>query len=188
MITSLPVVLTLTGTGTSTDSIEDVVDSVTVKIGSTSYDADLVVDSVDNGSGTATYVVDFDDDEFVVEAGDVTEVKVYVAFGEQDGNYVEGTTVRASVTGSAIDAETSEDSIVVDGGLKNGAILTLDLAGSTISGHRWSVTSTGSIIDFYFTVEAETNVLMFLLQRLLQLLLVQLQFLLVYFHDLLVIL
>lgn len=159
MITSIPVVLTVAAGGTSADSIEDIIDAVTVTIDGNDYDADLSAstDTVENGSGTATYIIDFDDDEVTIDAGDVVDVKVTLTFNDQDGNYADNTTVVASVTPANIDAETSEDDITVGGATKTGAELTLSTAAATINGISWVKTSsdTTGTLDFFFTVEAE---------------------------------
>ncbi len=93
---------------TADSAADQIVDSVEVKIGSDTYDADLDAVSIANGSGTATYIVDIDGDT-AIDAGDDAEVKIYVTFNDQDGNYNAGATVYASVAGSAVDAEGSDE-------------------------------------------------------------------------------
>lgn len=114
-INEIPVVLTIDDSldTANSDSSEDIIDSVTVKIGSKSFDADFDSEAVTNGDGTGTYLVTFDDGEMVINSGDDEEVKIYVTFKEQDTNYGSGTTVVASVTGSAIDAESDADDVTV---------------------------------------------------------------------------
>ncbi len=99
----------------TTTSIEDVIDTLTVKVGSDEFEAD-VEDSTLDGSGLATYKVDFEDGEMVIEAGDVVEVKIYAVFNETDegANYKEGTTLKVSVDKADIDAE-GEDDVVLSG-------------------------------------------------------------------------
>ncbi len=155
VITSLPVTLTVASAGTTTDSIENIIDAVTVTINGNDYDADLTTDNIENGSSTAIYTVDFNDDEFTINSGDVEDVKVYLTFNDQDGNYDSNTTVVASVVPGNIDAETSSDEITVGGGTKTGATLTLDLTGALVTSPTWSVSNTGTIVDFFFTVEAQ---------------------------------
>lgn len=93
---------------TATDT-EAIIDSVMVKVGSNEYDADIDDATLVAGQGTATYIVSFDSDEMVVDAGDDVEVKVYATFNDQDGNYATGTTVKFSVDGASVDAEGEED-------------------------------------------------------------------------------
>lgn len=161
MITSIPVTLTVAAGGVNADSVEDVIDGVVVTVNGNDYDADLTTDGVVNGSGTATYTVDFDDDEFTIEAGDVVDVKVTLTFNEQDeeANYAQNTTVVASVNGSNIDAETSEDDITVTGGTKTGATLTLNTSGAVLSSISWTKAegTNAASIDLFFTLEADQN-------------------------------
>lgn len=99
----------------TTTSIEDVIDTLTVKFGSDEFEADVLDGSLD-GSGLATYKVEFEDDEMVIEASDVVEVKIYATFNKTDegANYKEGTTLKVSVDKANIDAE-GEDDITVSG-------------------------------------------------------------------------
>jgi peptidoglycan hydrolase-like protein with peptidoglycan-binding domain len=101
-INEIPVVVTL---GNTTGTIASTINEVYVKVGSKEYTGDRT----GSGTGTtSTFVVDFDDN-FTIDSGDMEEVKVYVVFNKQDGNYATGTTVSASVTGTAIDAEGADD-------------------------------------------------------------------------------
>lgn len=113
-INDLPIVLTVANGGTDADSADAIFDEVKVKIGGETFEADLDSESITNGTGSATYLVEFSDDEFVIDSGDDAEVEVWVTFNDQDGNYDVGTTVQASVTGSAIDAE-GEDELNASG-------------------------------------------------------------------------
>ena len=116
-INEIPVVLTIddsADTGTSDDA-DAIIDSVMVKIDGTEYDADLDSETITNGDGTATYLVTLDDEELVIDAGDVAEAKIYVSFNDQDGNYGSNTTVYAKVTGASVDAEGEDDEVAVDG-------------------------------------------------------------------------
>lgn len=181
MITSLPVTITFDGLDTDNDgdttdedtvsdsAAETVIDSVIVKAGGEEYEAELDSGSVSidvNGDGTATYVVDFEDDEFTIEAGDVEDVKVYITFNDQDGNYNEGVTVQASIEDGSdadafvdIEAETSEDDIDVEGSERSGAVLTLSLSEATITvttkDSDQNEAGTIGTFSFEITVEAE---------------------------------
>jgi hypothetical protein len=156
MVTSIPVVLTVTAAGSNASSIEDIIDEVIVTIDGTDYEADLSgTGTISNGTGTATYTVDLDDDEFVIGGGDVEDVKVTLVFNEQDeeGNYAENTTVTASVNPANIDAETDEDDIVVGGITKTGATLTLNTSAASVSvtSKTSEINDNGTIGTFSFT-------------------------------------
>jgi len=162
MVTSIPVVLTVTAAGSNASSIEDIIDEVIVTIDGTDYEADLSgTGTISNGTGTATYTVDLDDDEFVIGGGDVEDVKVTLVFNEQDeeGNYAENTTVTASVNPANIDAETDEDDIVVGGITKTGATLTLNTSAASVSvtSKTSEVNEAGTIGTFSFTFKVEAD-------------------------------
>jgi peptidoglycan hydrolase-like protein with peptidoglycan-binding domain len=172
MVTSMPFTLTFTDLDTDADAdsdtsddstsdsaAENAIDSVMVKVGSDEFEADLDSGSVviANGDGTATYVVDFDDDEFTVDSGDVTEVKVYVTFNDQEDHYINGATLVVDLANEDIDAETSEDELDVDGSDQTGAELTLNTAVADVSSVSWVSSGGGAAagsLDFFFTVAA----------------------------------
>jgi peptidoglycan hydrolase-like protein with peptidoglycan-binding domain len=161
-ITSIPVTLTVASGGTSADSIEDIVDSVTVNVAGNDYTADLTTDSVENGSGTAVYTVDIDAGDVELSGGDVKDVKVYLGLKGIDSTYAEDTTIVASVAADSIDAETADDELTADqkeGSTKTGAELTLSTSAITLSGISWATGggTTAGNIDFFFTVKAETD-------------------------------
>lgn len=99
-VNELPIHFTL-----STGTFSKVINEVYVKVGSKEYDADR--DALASAT-TGTYTVDFNDD-FVIDAGDQEEVKVYVVFNKQTGNYSTGATISANVVGTEIDAEGADD-------------------------------------------------------------------------------
>jgi hypothetical protein len=163
MINSLPVHIAVTkgAADTSVDSIENIIDSVTVDVNGKKYDADLDTDNVTDGDGSADYSVDFDDDEFTIDSGDTAEVKVYISFKDQDGNYTENTVVTASVDNDDIEAETANDDIDVGGSAKTGADLTLNTSAAEVD--VTSATSdanndgTSGTFTFKFTVSADNG-------------------------------
>jgi peptidoglycan hydrolase-like protein with peptidoglycan-binding domain len=162
MITSIPVVLTVTAAGSNASSIEDIIDEVIVTIDGTDYEADLSgTGTISNGTGTATYIVEIDDEDVVIDAGDVVDVKVALVFNDQDeeANYAQNTVVVASVNGANIDAETSEDDITVTGGTKTGATLTLNTSAALLSAISWTKAegTAAASIDLFFTLEADQN-------------------------------
>ena len=109
-INEIPVVLTINDSANTASSDDNtaIIDEVTIKFNGTEYSSDEDVESITNGDGTATYYFNIDGDE-TIDAGDDAEIKIYAKFNDQDGNYGVGTTVVASVTGSAIDAEGADD-------------------------------------------------------------------------------
>ena len=117
-ITAMTVTLTINDSAdtASSDDAADIIDTVTVKVGSDEYTADLDSETVLNGDGDGLYLVEFDSGDVEIAAGDDEEVKIYVVFKDQSGNYGSGTTVVASITGSTdIDAETDNDEVSVSG-------------------------------------------------------------------------
>lgn len=109
-INQIPVVLTINDSAdtASSDDNTAIIDEVTIKFNGTTYSSDEDTESITNGDGTATYYFNIDGDE-TIDAGDDAEIKIYAKFNDQDTNYGVGTTVVASVTGSAIDAEGSDE-------------------------------------------------------------------------------
>lgn len=156
-INEIPVVLTFAGDSTAADSAEDIVDEVVLKINGEEFEADLKNDDVENNDGTARYLVSFDDDEMVIDAGDVAEVKIYATFNEQENNYSNGTTVKAAVTRTDIDAEGEDDDVTVEGTSFSSDTHTLKTSTAAVEGMKWVVSSTGNMADFFFTVEAEDD-------------------------------
>jgi hypothetical protein len=101
----IPVVVTVASGGNNADAADNIISALNVKIDGTSYEADLSTDTLDNGSGAATYILDLNDSDVVVAAGDTVEVKIYVDLNEQENNYASGTTLVASVEPNDMDAE-----------------------------------------------------------------------------------
>jgi len=163
-LNELPITLTIadeTVAGTN-DFAEKVIDSVNVKIDGTEYEAELTTDGTTAAAdgGDVLYTADLEDEDVVLSGGDVKDVKVYVTFAENTSGtaYAENTTVQAKLDVSAIKAETdNDDTFAFDGADRTGAVLTLNTTGATVSGQKWSVNSTGTIVDFFFTVEADTD-------------------------------
>jgi peptidoglycan hydrolase-like protein with peptidoglycan-binding domain len=161
MITSIPVVLTVaTSTATSSATIEDIIDMVTVTLDGQTFEAEFSTSTVANNAGTATYIVDIDAGDVELSGGDVKDVKVYLAFkGIEDGNYAEDTTVVASVNEDTIDAETADDELAntqKGGSDRDGAELTLSTSAVLLSNMSWTVATGGAFVDFNFTVKADT--------------------------------
>lgn len=154
----LPLIVTIGGNDVSLKSIEDVISEVYVKIDGERFDADLDDKKDFSGvTGSATYIVEFDDEDMVIDAGDTVEVRIYIVFNEQGGSgdaiYSNGTTVSVSVGKKSIDAE-GDDELKNEGSF-TGKTHTLSAAPAIIDGFSWTVPSTGTYIDLFFSVEAE---------------------------------
>ncbi len=108
-IDSIPVLVTVDKNTDASGSYDSVIDSLTLTINGTSYDADATVDDAsydtNTGDGTALYTFTFDDGAVVLDGNTSTDVKVYATFAAQNNNYDDQTTVMTSVTGSDVDAE-----------------------------------------------------------------------------------
>ncbi len=138
-INELPIYLEIgvnTDDGGGYTDIESIIDAVTVKIGSTTYEATLGDEGGPNAdfngiTGTVTYMVDFDGDAPTIDAGSFEDVKVYIEFNEQDTNYDVGTTVQGLVTGANIAGEGTDE--LTASGNKSGKVHTLALASFTIA-------------------------------------------------------
>ncbi len=136
---------------------EQVIDSLWIEIDGEEFEADLGAVAIVNGAGTATYSVDVDED-FVIEAGDTVEVKIYAIFNDQDTNYNSGVQVRVAVAGGNIDAE-GEDTLNASGNftgedhtlLVSGAAVTYSTASFTAENIADTVDGT---ISLTFKVEA----------------------------------
>jgi hypothetical protein len=129
---------------TSDSAAENVIDSVMIKIGGDEFEADLDSVTIANGAGSAHYTADIDSGDLTINSGDVEEGKVYLTFNDQDGNYLEGTTVTASVSKANIDAETDEDELTVTGSTTvTGAELTLRANGADFQFDSASTSTTG---------------------------------------------
>ena len=180
-LNEIPVVVTFGANGTADAFADNVISSLYVKIDGTQYDAELATtdERTTNGNGTgyATYRVDLTDAGVTINAGDTSEVKIYADLGSQDG-YANLTTVSAKVYTdiantdctdaldhpghhcAVIDAEGADALTFLDGTMKGtfvGKTQTLSTAGAAITNEHWSVSSTGTIIDFFFTVNANNN-------------------------------
>jgi peptidoglycan hydrolase-like protein with peptidoglycan-binding domain len=161
-VLELPINVTVSNNSVALDSIEDIIDTLSIRIDGKSYEADVDTDLTASATtGTATYLVEFDSDEMVIDAGDVLEVKVYATFAEEGNagaNYTNGTDVVFAVDADAMDIENEDEDSVVDGkkyGSFTSESFNLSTDAATINGMKWVVSSTGSIVDFFFTVKAE---------------------------------
>lgn len=157
-----PILVTFTASGNTTDdadadNAENIISEIRVTVDGEEFTATLEDSEVTNGAGTAVYVID---DEFTVDAGDVVDVKIYATFMEQEGNYASGQKIDVS-TDENVNENTpdyswsaeGEDELNVDGSFP-GKTHTLSIDDATVDTFKWTVNSTGTIIDFFFTVEA----------------------------------
>jgi hypothetical protein len=124
-------------------------------------DVQLVVDGetyddYDAVDGYAAAVYNFDTDgDLVIDAGDEATVEVQVKFNSLALGS-EGVTIQGHASSTNIDAEGADDlSGSQLSGSANGETHTLRTTGVTIGDFDWTVSSTGSLIDFTFTIAAE---------------------------------
>ncbi len=115
-INSIPVDVTVSDASNTATDIDSIIDTLTLKINGTVYDADatIVNHALSSGDGTATYTFTFDQGAVVLDGNSSTEVDVYAKFSSQDSNYEDGTTVMSTITGSDIDAESVSNGDVVN--------------------------------------------------------------------------
>ncbi len=176
MVTEIPVTVnfsnldtnnsgTVTGADDSSSdtAAENVIDSLTVKVDGTDYDATLDSGSVSitDGSGEATYIVDLSSDDVTINSGDTVDVKISATFRDQDGNFNSGAVVSAYVNADDISAEAdSELTNSQKTGAFSGEDQTLLVTGAGVSFSSGSFTAenvTDSIdgtIKLTFKVEA----------------------------------
>ena len=142
---------------TTTLDVEAMIKDLWVEVDGDRYDDYTLDDTSVATSATEALVATFtiDEGDLEVAEGDVVEAYVYIQFNKQSGNYTEGTTVKASVAGSAIVAENPEGDTFAVSGTATGEVQTLQIAAATVEGFDWKVNSAGTIIDFFFTVTAE---------------------------------
>jgi len=181
---TLPVVLDFSANGAAVSFAEKVVDSVNVKIDGEEYEAELKLDETGTdgkatpaptpGAGKALYIADLEDEDITIEAGDVVEVKVYISFNGQQGNYANLTKVTASIANTdgvftntgynekeeiEISLEDEDGRTVLLGATKTGGVLTLSASPAVITGvTASSKTDNNSKIATYtfkFSVEAD---------------------------------
>lgn len=150
-VMDMPITIDLTGTSATLGSV---INEVYAKVGSKEFKADRITAAT---ATTGTYNVEFDDD-FVIDSGDKEEVEIYVVFNKQDGNYAIGSTIKATVDSDTILAEGADDLTASQlNGMATGKVHTLNTAVANVSGISWNVPAAGSLINFYFTVEAEED-------------------------------
>jgi hypothetical protein len=160
-INELPVIITFADNGATADDFADsVINTLNVKIDGTKYEAELATadDATTDGNGAATYRVDLNDSDVTIDAGDTVDVMIYADFNDQSGNYADLTTVTASVANDSIDAEGADTLGVGEmSGSYAGNEHTLSLSTASITNLSWSVNSTGTLVDFFFEVEANND-------------------------------
>jgi len=130
--------------------VENIVNDIYIKVDGQDYEYSDLSDNV--------YTFSINEGDLVLSGGDTIEIKVYVSFKEADtvDTYNSGESVKFNFVGSGLVVENSygtqiDTSNVLD---KNGNWMTLDSSGMEVSGYKWVVNTTGTIVDFFFTVEA----------------------------------
>jgi len=159
-IYELPIGVTVADNTVDLDSIEDIIDSLYVEIDGDEYDAD-VDDDLTSATDTASYVVDLNDEDVTIEAGDTIEVKIYATFNDQDGNYDSGTTVSFDVDAEDIDAEGADDLTSEElSGSFNGSDFTLetDAVSLDLTDVAWSTSFTSDEDTDIYTATFEFDV------------------------------
>ncbi len=130
-------------------SVENIIDSVKVKIGDTMYDADLADNDAgthtdfNGATGSAEYIVTVDDGT-TVSAGEDLEAKVYMTFNDQDTHYDSGTTIVASVVGADMTVEGADNEFNPDGSFTS---KTHTLAVASLNIAKYSATQVYSPTD-----------------------------------------
>lgn len=139
---------------TSDNNVDDVINDVRLVIDGEEFDD---FDWVSPTGTTASTTFDIDGD-YVVESDDTVTVEVMVEFKAQGSAYADSTTIQASVVGSQIEAEGSDD-IDVDGSA-TGDIHTLEETGVDVT--RTSRSADTTVVDGadndYATFRVEVDV------------------------------
>lgn len=160
---SLPVTLSFNNNNTlglGTNWANKIVRSAMLNINGYEYGANLTSDNTSSGSGSAVYTVNLNDENVILEGGDIDEIKVYITIDKQDSNYDENTTIQASVDGAMIDAETYlKNSGLFGTTSRSGGLISLSLSPALVTGVTSSVSkdsdSKVGTYEFQFKVEAD---------------------------------
>jgi peptidoglycan hydrolase-like protein with peptidoglycan-binding domain len=146
------------GSTTGVLDVEDMIKDLWIEVDGEKYDDfdwGTNVQIAANATEVATATITIDEGDLEIAADDVVDAVVFVEFNEQDGNYSEGTTIEASVTGSDIVAENTEGDVFAVDGSASGEAQTLQISAASVDGFEWKVNTAGTLLDFYFTVTAE---------------------------------
>ncbi|MEY4440644.1 MAG: trimeric autotransporter adhesin [Candidatus Parcubacteria bacterium] len=157
-VLEVPVEFEIENAGSGALAIEDFIQDMWIEVDGEKYDDydwGTNVEIAGSATEVATATVTIDEGDLEIAAGDVVDAVVYVVLGEQDGNYDEGTSLTASVTGADITAENTDGDVFAVDGTVNGETQTAQIAAATVDNFKWVVNNTGNIIDFFFTVTAE---------------------------------
>lgn len=138
---------------TTATNADNVISDIYLKVGSTVYDNyDLTGD---------IYTFTIDQGDLALDAGETAEVKVYATFMKEGiaSTYTTGDSVTFSLDASTVVVENTEGDSVPTTSMtdRTGSLLTLNTNDVTVSGHTWTINSVGSLADFTFTVDAETE-------------------------------
>ncbi|HMO79047.1 MAG TPA: peptidoglycan-binding domain-containing protein [Candidatus Paceibacterota bacterium] len=118
-ILSIPVNVWIDNTNGSDDvDSEMLINDIKLVVGNrtySNYDRDDVVVVVDHDD-TAVFDFEIDEGDLTIRGGSSVDVKVYVKFGKQDGNYDSGIQIELSVESSEIDAENQDGEIITVAG------------------------------------------------------------------------
>ncbi|MDD3663104.1 MAG: peptidoglycan-binding domain-containing protein [Candidatus Pacebacteria bacterium] len=132
---------------------DEVVSDIYLKVGSTVYD--------DYSYAAGIYTFTMDEGELEVEAGETITVEVYTEFMKEGlgTTYTTGETVTFSLDASELIVENVDGDSVETSGLTNrsGNEMVLSTTVANVSNLSWTVASTGTMVDFFFTVEADNE-------------------------------
>jgi hypothetical protein len=158
-INKIPVTIKITGAGTPETSPWSVIDDININIEGQLYHATLTNTSIDEtGIETSIYLIDISDNNVVLDQGATSDIKIYADIKEFTDNYENGTTISADVNSSNIEADGvgTINEVELSGSFSGNEHI-LDTSGISVSNMKWSVNSTGTIVDFFFTIEAEDD-------------------------------
>ncbi len=144
-VLEIPITANPLGAGLTAD---DVVSDIYLKVGSTVYDnSDLTGD---------IYTFTIDEGDLTIDGGETIEVKVYASFNEEGlvSTYDTGEKITFSLDASEILVENVDgDSITNSATDKSGEQMTLSTSEATVGEYSWTVSATGTMLDFFFTVD-----------------------------------
>jgi len=127
---------------------DDVVSDIYLKVGSTVYD--------DYGLVGDDYTFTIDEGDLTIEGGETIEVKVYATFNKEGlgTTYNTGEKITFKMVAANLDVENVDgDSITNSATDRSGNVMTLSTSEATVGEYRWTVSSTGTMVDFFFTVD-----------------------------------
>lgn len=103
--------------------------------------------------GTDTFDLD---DTYTIEAGDTDTFRIYADINDADNFTIDSVvTGNLLVSFASFSPEDDNGDTITDTGSAAGTVQTFMVDAASVSGYRWTVPSSGTIVDFFFTVEAQ---------------------------------